>query len=426
VETSDCSGDDDLVNVSDLLLLLSGWDNDVAGERNSAQFAQDEMTFQPRCYLSGMPAMTDLCKAMETIAPLAHAMEWDNVGLLVGRRDAAVSGITLCIDLTSAVLEEAMDTGASAIVAYHPIIFDPRKRVTDDEPDGTLLLALIEAGIAVYCPHTALDAAQGGMSDWLIGAMGEGDVSPIEPASEEGASEAVKIVTYVPRANVDAVRGAISAAGAGRIGDYTHCSAAVDSRGTFMGGAGTNPVVGEAGVLESIDETCLMMVCSEANLATAIAALRSAHPYEEPPVHVIPLAPRPMQDTGGGRLIRLDQPRALSQIIDDLKRRLGVTTVRVAEGIDGRQEHMVIGCCPGAGASMLTAAEQAGATLFVTGELRHHDVLAAQQRGTTVLLAGHTNTERGYLPHLQARLAEMLPKCDIAVAATDVAPWRDV
>jgi dinuclear metal center YbgI/SA1388 family protein len=377
-------------------------------------------------YLARMPSVQDLCMAMGELAPLEHAADWDNVGLLVGRRDAAASTVLLCIDLTSAVLQEAIDGGAKAIIAYHPTIFDPCKRVTGDDPAGELLLVLIESGIAVYSPHTAMDATSGGMTDWLIRAVGDGIVSPIESASELGTSEAVMIVTYAPRNTVDAVRAAMADAGAGRIGDYTHCSTAIASSGTFMGGEGTNPVVGQPGGLESVEETRLMMVCGEAVLGEAIAALRAAHPYEEPPIHVLPLARRPMRDAGSGRVIRLDRPRELQQISEALKTHLGVSTVRVAEGIGGPRQHTVIGGCPGAGGSMLPAAERAGATLFVTGEMRHHDVLAARERGTTVLLAGHTNTERGYMPVLQARLAAMLPNCVVKVSAADVTPWRDV
>jgi putative NIF3 family GTP cyclohydrolase 1 type 2 len=102
---------------------------------------------------------------MESIAPLQYAAEWDNVGLLVGRRDASISKVLLCIDLTSAVLQEATESGVQAIVAYHPTIFTPRTRMSDEDRGGDLLLSLIEAGIAVYSPHTALDAAAGGMTD---------------------------------------------------------------------------------------------------------------------------------------------------------------------------------------------------------------------------------------------------------------------
>ena len=112
-----------------------------------------------------MPTVSNLCHAMESIAPLQYAAEWDNVGLLVGRRDASISKVLLCIDLTSAVLQEATESGVQAIVAYHPTIFTPRTRMSDEDRGGDLLLSLIEAGIAVYSPHTALDAAAGGMTD---------------------------------------------------------------------------------------------------------------------------------------------------------------------------------------------------------------------------------------------------------------------
>ncbi len=378
-----------------------------------------------RCYLLEMPTVSNLCHAMESIAPLQYAAEWDNVGLLVGRRDASISKVLLCIDLTSAVLQEATESGVQAIVAYHPTIFTPRTRMSDEDRGGDLLLSLIEAGIAVYSPHTALDAAAGGMTDWLIEAVGEGAVSPIESASELGPSETLMIVTYTPRDRVDEVRAAMASAGAGRIGEYTHCSTAIDSSGTFRGEDGTNPVVGQAGELESVEETRLMMVCGQAALAVAVAALRAAHPYEEPPVHVVPLAGRPMHDTGSGRVTRLDSPLRLEQIIDRYKARLGVTTMRVVEGIGGPQKHTTIGCCPGAGGAMLAAAERVGATVFVTGEMRHHDVLAARERGTSVLLAGHTNTERGYLPLLRSRLEGALPNCEIGVSAADITPWVD-
>ncbi len=376
-------------------------------------------------YLLRMSTVQDLCTAMESLAPLQYAAKWDNVGLLVGRRDAAIANVMVCIDLTGLVLQEAIDQGARAIVAYHPVIFDSRKRVTDDDPAGDLLLKLIESGIAVYSPHSALDAAPGGMADWLLAAIGEGTVCPIEPACELGTSEAVKIVTYAPRERVDCIRVAMAEAGAGRIGDYTHCSTAIESSGTFLGGEGANPAVGQPGTLESVSETRLMMVCSEAALGEAIAALRAAHPYESPPIHVVPLAPRPMRDTGLGRVLRLDRPRGLPQIVEAFKVQLGVSILRVAPGIGGPQEHTIIGGCPGAGGSMLSAAERAGATLFVTGEMRHHDVLAARERGTTVLLAGHTNTERGYLPLLQGRLAGLLPDCKAFCSAVDVTPWHD-
>jgi putative NIF3 family GTP cyclohydrolase 1 type 2 len=84
--------------------------------------------------------------------------------------------------------------------------------------------------------------------------------------------------------------------------------------------------------------------------------------------------------------------------------------------------HTVIGLCAGAGAALLPSALARGATVFVTGEMRHHDVLAAQAAGSAVLLAGHTNTERGYLPRLAARLEGTLPGLEIRISERDHDP----
>ena len=121
-----------------------------------------------------MTAVSDLCTAMESIAPTAQAADWDNVGLLVGRRDAPAASVLLTIDLTSEVLGEAVTAGVDAIVSYHPPIFSPLNRINDSDETGRLLLGIIGAGIAVHSPHTALDAAPVGMNDWLAEALALG------------------------------------------------------------------------------------------------------------------------------------------------------------------------------------------------------------------------------------------------------------
>jgi hypothetical protein len=99
-----------------------------------------------------------------------------------------------------------------------------------------------------------------------------------------------KIVVFVPAEAREAVREAMAAAGAGVIGDYTHCSFASPGAGTFYGGAGTDPAVGEAGRLETVEEWRLEMVAEEPVVAAVIAALKEAHPYEEVAYDVYRLA----------------------------------------------------------------------------------------------------------------------------------------
>src|SRR6185295_9086697 len=96
---------------------------------------------------------------LERLAPLEFAAEWDNVGLLIGSRRWPAEKIFLTIDLTQVVLDEAIDAGAEMIVAYHPPIFQPLTALTDESDKSRIALRAAQAGIAVYSPHTALDAA---------------------------------------------------------------------------------------------------------------------------------------------------------------------------------------------------------------------------------------------------------------------------
>ncbi len=98
-----------------------------------------------------------------------------------------------------------------------------------------------------------------------------------------------KLVVFVPPEALDAVRDAIFAVGAGRIGDYERCSWYVEGTGTFMGGESTSPTVGERGREERVRELRLETVFPEERQDEVVAALRGAHPYEEPAFDVYPL-----------------------------------------------------------------------------------------------------------------------------------------
>ena len=98
-----------------------------------------------------------------------------------------------------------------------------------------------------------------------------------------------KLVVFVPREALDAVRDALFAAGAGRIGNYEHCSWYTEGTGTFLGGEGSSPSVGQAGREERVAELRLETVFPAESQADVVAALRRAHPYEEPAFDVYEL-----------------------------------------------------------------------------------------------------------------------------------------
>ncbi len=373
----------------------------------------------------------DLVHAVKQLAPKAFAESWDKVGLLVGRTDAPLKGpVLLTIDLTERVLDEAQRMGVSAVISYHPPIWEPLARLTDESARQRIILRCAELGIAVYSPHTALDAAPGGVTDWLCeglsGGNGKiaGDCRALTPHAKNDVTQEVKIVTFVPRDDAEKVRNALASAGAGRIGGYQVCSFSTEGMGTFLGDANTKPTLGTPGRLEHVEELRLEMVCSKAALPIAMETLRSFHPYEEPPIDVYELMPRPERTIGAGRRLVLDQPVSLPELGDRLRNFLKTDSVSIADVAPAGSTSTVhtIGVVPGAGASMLSLAKREGCDVFITGEMKHHDVLEALHQGMSVILGGHTPTERGYLPRFSQRLGALMPDVKFVVSAADKDP----
>ena len=372
-----------------------------------------------------------LSDALDRIAPPTLAGDWDNTGLLLGDPSWPLTNrpVLLTIDLTDAVLEEALTLNAGAVIAYHPPFFSKIKRFTADTREGRTIARLARIGCGVYSPHTALDAIADGVADWLLTACAPANTTlnnraPLEPAHSGGGSGGYKLVVFTPDTAADAITEALHDAGAARIGDYSHCAFRAPGLGTFLPGESANPAVGSRGTLERVDEVRLEAVCPKSALPRAIAAIRAAHPYEEPPIDLLALEPHPSATLGPGRIATLSAPMTAQDIATTLAPRLSITDLKLAG--DPNQQHTRIAVCPGSGASLFTAARAQGATLFITGEATHHDALSALTAGLSLILAGHTNTERNYLPTYRDTIAKALPTLDLRISAADRAPFTPV
>ena len=148
--------------------------------------------------------------ALETLAPLTLAQAWDNVGLLLGDAEAEVQSVLLCIDTTSAVVEEAIRLKVDLVVSYHPVMFDGIKRLTTQGPHAHLV-RLIQHGIGLYSFHTAMDVARGGVNDALAEAIGMADPRPLGEFVEDPNGPAYKVVTFVPSEHLTSVTQAMYA-----------------------------------------------------------------------------------------------------------------------------------------------------------------------------------------------------------------------
>ena len=284
------------------------------------------------------PLLHKVVQCFERFAPLALAdMSWDNVGVLIESPSAPVAAasetaaasppteerlpgtVFLTIDLTEPVLAEAIASKASVIVAYHPVLFAPFKRMVQSDPKGRIITQCVLHGISVYCPHTSLDACENGMNDWLV------DI--FQPAVVGGGPKA-----RIPRRPIQPISAATP------------------------------------GVVPQVPET-----------------------------------------RGFGRVFELPAPMSLSEAVHRVKSATGLSVVRLATPERSRGQPLEdmsirsIAVCAGSGAGVFkkllhsTASGSAAPDLFLTGEMGHHDVLAAVGRGSAVILCEHTNTERGFL-----------------------------
>lgn len=364
-----------------------------------------------------MTTVGNVAAAVAEFAPPQLAEEWDNVGLLLGDPEAPARRAAVVLDVTAAVLDLAEAARLDAVVAFHPLIFRPLARLRPDDPGSALVWRAARLGIAVIATHTALDATRPGTSDFLAEALGVEVEGVLRAASGSGD---LKLVTFVPPEAVAAVSAALAEAGCGRIGAYAECSFRSRGQGTFRPLEGAAPTVGEVGRLTEVEEVRLEMVVPAGAVATAVRALRASHPYDEAAFDLYPLANRGAE-VGMGRVGRLPAPTPLAEF-----------AARVREVTRARHQRTVgdlarcverVALLGGSGAAYLDDAARAGADVYVTGDLKHHDALRAERLGLAVVDPGHWATEQFAVRATAEFLSRRLPDLDLVPCEADGEPF---
>ncbi len=270
-----------------------------------------------------------------------------------------------------------------------------------------MLLNLVQAGVAVYSPHTAFDNCADGINAHLAKLLALNNVVPLRIGD---AAKQCKIVVFVPDNDLAKVSDAMFAAGAGHIGQYRECSFRLAGTGTFFGGESTNPTIGAKGRREEVAECRLEVLCAEAFVERVVAAMRSAHSYEEPAYDVYSLRPEHAK-IGEGRLGVLPASMSLAAFAQLVKTTLNAGKVEIVGAANQQVERVALAC--GAAAEFLSDASAKRADVFLTGEARFHDALAAQARHIALVLPGHYATERCGVEALATQLAHRFPALQI-------------
>jgi len=338
---------------------------------------------------------------MEQFAPKSIAVPDDRIGLQLGTLQKDITGVLVALDVTEEVIDEAIALNANLIIAHHAIIFRPLKSLQTSTPMGRLYEKLIKHDIAVYISHTNLDIAEGGVNDWMAEALGLRQTVLIEQTSSD---DYLKLVTFVPASHLDAVRSAVWAAGAGHIGNYSHCSFNTEGTGTFQPEEGTNPYIGQQGKLEHAAEVRFETIIPTSLRNKAVQALIKSHPYEEVAYDLYPLA-LPGKAYGLGRVGKLDAPVSLGEFVDTVKKGLDVPTVRVVGDLQRTiKKAAVLG---GSGSRYVNGALFKGADVIVTGDIDYHTAHDALLAGIAIIDPGH-NTEKIMKPGVAGVLSARL------------------
>jgi dinuclear metal center YbgI/SA1388 family protein len=367
-------------------------------------------------------SLKDIVNLLESRYPSAWAVTGDRVGLEVGHPGQQIEAVLVALEATPAIVAEAGQRGAQLLLTHHPLLYQPLKDVREDRPGGRLLAALIRAGLAMVSCHTNLDIAPGGLNDYLAQQL---ELTGVEVLSPTTRDPWYKLVVFVPGGYEDRVRQALGDAGLGVIGRYSHCSFTSSGQGAYRPLPGAQPFRGEVGQLAGAEESRLEILTPESLLPAALASLKATHPYEEVAYDLYPVR-HPGTPLGLGRIGAWPEPRPFDRVLALVKQVFGVETVQVW----GRPPREVqrLALCGGSGGDLLADALSRGAQLYLTGEVRHHQVLPSPSQDFAVAAVGHFASEVVFMAswgrELQELFQEAQLRLEVMVAAAQAPPCR--
>ncbi|UER54695.1 Nif3-like dinuclear metal center hexameric protein [Kineosporiaceae bacterium SCSIO 59966] len=373
------------------------------------------------------PTLGDVVAVLDRLYPPGQAEPWDAVGLVCGDPAATVRKVLLAVDPVAEVVQEALEWGAELVVTHHPLLLRPVHSVAATTAKGRVVHDLVRGGSALFVAHTNADSARPGVSDALARVLGLEDLHPL---SARPVDPLDKVVVFVPTPDAETLVDALAAAGAGEIGDYRRCAWTTTGTGTFLPGEGASPAVGEVGRVERVEETRVEMVLPRHRRDAVVAALRGAHPYEEPAFDLLELAAW-SSPQGIGRVGQLRRPLRLAELADVVAAALPHTAqgVRVAGHPDDVVRRVAV--CGGSGDSLFDAVRASGADAYVTADLRHHPASEARETaagGAPALIdVSHWASEwpwlHGAAERLAAELAATGTTVETRVSERRTDPW---
>ena len=344
-----------------------------------------------------------IIKYLEEWAPKGIAWNKDNVGLQIGNPEIKIKNILLSLDLSDAVIEEAIENKCNFIITHHPVLYHPLKNLNFSNNQLALMIEkLIKNDITLYSAHTNLDFTKHGVSYQLAKKINLKQIRFLKNLS----SNQVKLAVFVPLSHLDKVADAVHQAGGGIIGEYSHCSFRTTGTGTFKGSQESTPSMGNRGKNEFIEEVKLEVLVDEWKLNRVISALKTTHPYEEVAYDIYTLKNENV-NYGMGIIGKLETAMSQREFLDFISSKLKIASFRFSKG--GKKKIQFVAVCGGSCGELIKDAILQNADAFVTADLKYHSFRDAE--GKILLIdAGHYETEIPVLDEVQKRLKTLLVK----------------
>ena len=348
---------------------------------------------------------SEIIKNLEEWAPKEIAWQKDNVGLQVGSADRNIKNILLCLELTSNVIDEAVEKNCNLIISHHPLLFHPLRKVDlQKDKNSKLIEKLIKKEINLYSEHTNLDYTKNGVSFELAKIIGLNNIDFLIKSD----SNQYKLVVFVPQSDLDKVADALFNAGCGLIGEYSKCSFRTKGEGSFKGPGNTNVSAGEKGNFEIAGEYRLEVILNSWNLNSAIKVINETHPYEEPAFDIYPVKNQ-NSNYGVGAVGEFNDYLPESEFLKLVSGHLNAKGFRYTKGKKDKIKKVAL--CGGSGGEYIKDAIKSGADAYITADIKYHNFLDAE--GEILLIdAGHYETEAPVLNEVEKRLTVFLNNRD--------------
>lgn len=363
-----------------------------------------------------MAKVKDIVRHLESIAPPSLQESYDNAALITGRMAMELTGVLITLDCIETVVDEAIERDCNMIVAHHPIVFRGLKQLNGKNYVERTVIKAIKNDIAIYAIHTNLDNVLAGVNRKICEKLGLTNIKILAPA--KGTLQ--KLVTFIPVADAEEVLASMHQAGAGNIGNYSDCSFRITGTGYFRPNAEADPTIGESGQLEEVQENRVELIYPKHLQGSIVAALKSAHPYEEVAYYINDLE-NSNQEIGAGMIGELPIEMTANEFLYYLKEKMELNTIRYTEKKQAKIKKVAV--CGGAGSFLLGKAKSRRADAFVTADFKYHEFFDAEGE---IMIAdiGHYESEIFTKELLHSFLREKFANIATCLSRVDTNPVK--